>query len=442
MINRIRIDLLRAVAGADWAAATGHRSSDLTHLLTGEVDRVNIAATSLLNIVQSVIVVGVYFAASLLVSPLMSLVAAGLGLVMSALMRPVRREAARMGNSITRHRQEQFRTLIDFLGGIKVVKSLNVEQRSIARLSGTLDLLRRDSFAFLRLSTLGTLMFQVSNAIGLAVFVYVALDWIGMPLPQLVVLLFILMRIAPRALMIERLYQQLLQNLPAFDIMRDSREHFTRHAEHAGPGGAPVPSLVRDLRCSGIGFRHPDAEAAALEDVSFTMPAGTVTALIGPSGSGKTTLSNILMGLVEPEYGHLIVDGEVLRSDQLRAWRDQVAFVPQDTFLMHDTVAENLRLAVPDASDTALWTALELAQAKSFVEALPAGLDTVVGDRGAALSGGEGQRIALAFALLRQPRLLVLDEATSALDAENQALIARAISRLKQSITIVTIAHR
>ena len=146
--------------------------------------------------------------------------------------------------------------------------------------------------------------------------------------------------------------------------------------------------------------------------------------------------------MVEPEYGHLIVDGEVLRSDQLRAWRDQVAFVPQDTFLMHDTVAENLRLAVPDASDTALWTALELAQAKSFVEALPAGLDTVVGDRGAALSGGEGQRIALAFALLRQPRLLVLDEATSALDAENQALIARAISRLKQSITIVTIAHR
>ncbi|TIS53366.1 MAG: ABC transporter ATP-binding protein, partial [Mesorhizobium sp.] len=124
------------------------------------------------------------------------------------------------------------------------------------------------------------------------------------------------------------------------------------------------------------------------------------------------------------------------------AWRDQVAYVPQDVFLLHDTIAANLRLAAPQSGDEELWAALRKAHAADFVERLDRRLETVVGDRGVRLSGGERQRIALARALLRKPSLLILDEATSALDWQNQSLIAQSIEELRGQMTILTIAHR
>ena len=150
----------------------------------------------------------------------------------------------------------------------------------------------------------------------------------------------------------------------------------------------------------------------------------------------------MLLGLLEPTAGKILVDGVEIDASNRRRWRDQVAYVPQDVFLLHDTIAANLRLAAPQASDDASWTALRAAHASDFVEQLDQRLETVVGDRGARLSGGERQRIALARALLRKPSLLILDEATSALDWQNQALIARSIDGLRGAMTILTIAHR
>lgn len=445
VMNETRLDLMRAVADARWEYIADRRQADLTHMLVGDVDRVHIAATSLLNIVRSLIALAIYTVASFLISVPMSLCAAALGLLVTILLRPVRRGADRLGRKITGHRQEQYRTLADFLGGLAVARSLNVEQQSVDRLSTAMGQLRSDSYAFLRLSTLGTAAFQILSAGALALFVYVALVYLATPLPELVVLMFIFMRIAPRVMAVERLTQQLLQNLSAFDVFQENLHDLRQHAEpHPVEGSAAdLPELTRDLQCEDISYRYSkEDERAALDAVTLCLPAGTATAVIGPSGSGKSTLSAILIGLVAPDKGRLVVDGYQIGSGDLRAWRGQVGFVPQETFLIHDTIAANLRLALPDADDDALWRALELAQAHTFVKALPQQLDTVVGDRGTRLSGGERQRIALARALLRQPRLLVLDEATSALDPDNQALIAKAILNLKQRMTIVTIAHR
>jgi ATP-binding cassette subfamily C protein len=179
-----------------------------------------------------------------------------------------------------------------------------------------------------------------------------------------------------------------------------------------------------------------------VSDITFGLPAGKVTALIGPSGSGKSTIADMLLGLLEPTAGKILVDGVEIDAANRRRWRDQVAYVPQDVFLLHDTIAANLRLAAPQASDDDLWTALRAAHAGEFVERLDHRLQTVVGDRGVRLSGGERQRIALARALLRKPSLLILDEATSALDWQNQSLIARSIDGLRGAMTILTIAHR
>jgi ATP-binding cassette, subfamily C, bacterial len=174
----------------------------------------------------------------------------------------------------------------------------------------------------------------------------------------------------------------------------------------------------------------------------LTIPAGKTTAIVGPSGAGKSTIADLVMGLIQPDEGRVLVDERPLRPEQRRAWRSKIGYVPQDTFLFHDTVRENLLWARPDARDEELREALRLAAAEDFVFRLPEGMETVLGDRGVRLSGGERQRLALARALLRKPSLLILDEATSNLDSENERRIQSAIEKLHGSMTILIITHR
>ncbi len=170
-------------------------------------------------------------------------------------------------------------------------------------------------------------------------------------------------------------------------------------------------------------------------------PARSTTAVVGQSGAGKSTLADVLTGLLAPDAGEMSVDGVPVAGARRRAWRRQVAYVPQDVYLFHDSIRNNLLWGQPDATENALRQALERAAA-SFVFRLPQGMETVVGDAGVRLSGGERQRLALARALLKRPSLLILDEATSALDLENEARICEAIEGLHGDLTVVVIGHR
>jgi len=289
----------------------------------------------------------------------------------------------------------------------------------------------------------GTALFQIASAIGLAAFVYVALARFDLSLPKIVVLILVFMRVAPRFMELQTHLQDILVNLPAFGAMRRIQAAFDEEREDAGNPTIPAPRLRSELSAQGLSFSYPDQNGkGAVKDVSFSVPAGKVTALIGPSGAGKSTIADMLLGLLEPQAGTLRVDGTAIDASNRRHWRDCVAYVPQEVFLLHDTIAANLRLAASDARDEELWAALSAARADGFVRNLPDGLDTIVGDRGSRLSGGERQRIALARALLRKPQLLILDEATSALDWENQSLIAESIGALRGDTTVLTIAHR
>ena len=148
------------------------------------------------------------------------------------------------------------------------------------------------------------------------------------------------------------------------------------------------------------------------------------------------------MGLISPNEGSILIDGEKFGPERMRAWREQIGYVPQDTFLFNDTVKSNLLWASPDAKEDKINQTLRLAAAEEFVNSLPKGLDSILGDRGVLVSGGERQRIALARALLRKPSLLILDEATSSLDSENEKRIQNAIEKLHGQMTILVISHR
>lgn len=191
-----------------------------------------------------------------------------------------------------------------------------------------------------------------------------------------------------------------------------------------------------------VSFTYPGRATPALDRVSLAAEPGSVVAVVGPSGAGKSTLLSLLMRFADPDAGAVTLDGVDLRRLDPAELRSHLAYVPQETVLFSGTVADNLRLAKPDATDAELRAAAEAADAHEFISALPQGYDTPVGERGVRLSGGQRQRIAIARALLRDPRVLLLDEATSSLDGESEAAVQRALARLMAGRTTVVVAHR
>ena len=196
------------------------------------------------------------------------------------------------------------------------------------------------------------------------------------------------------------------------------------------------------LSIRSVGFRYEGAEQSALVDVSLEIKPGELAALVGPSGSGKSTLFALLLRFYEPQQGELLIDGKPLGAVALADLRRRMALVPQDIFLFTGSVAENIRLARPEAGDADVRAAAEAAGALEFIERLDKGFATEVGERGVRLSAGQRQRIAIARAFLRDPQILLLDEATSALDPDSEATVQRAIEQLLEGRTTIVIAHR
>jgi ATP-binding cassette subfamily C protein CydD len=205
---------------------------------------------------------------------------------------------------------------------------------------------------------------------------------------------------------------------------------------------ASPPPVRFDLCFSDIHYAYDGGQRPALNGLSFDLPHGESVVLVGPSGAGKSTAAYLLLRFIEPDRGTITVGGRPLRALSAAAWREQVAWVPQEPYLFHGTVAENIRLARPDASLDEVARAARQASADGFIEALPQGYDSLVGERGARFSGGEAQRIALARAFLKDAPLLILDEATANLDPEIEALVQEAMARLLSGRTALIIAHR
>jgi ATP-binding cassette subfamily B protein len=207
------------------------------------------------------------------------------------------------------------------------------------------------------------------------------------------------------------------------------------------PDAKPMPRIEGRITFQRVSFSY-DGLRRALDDVSFDVVPGSVVALVGASGAGKSTLSTLLARLADPERGVVTIDGIDLRTVTLASLRRQISFVPQDPFLFHTTLAENLRFGKLDASIEEMLAACTRARLDQVVASIPLGLETIVGERGHRFSGGERQRIAIARALLADPRVLVLDEATAHLDATSEAAVREAIAELMRGRTTVVVAHR
>jgi ATP-binding cassette subfamily B protein len=231
------------------------------------------------------------------------------------------------------------------------------------------------------------------------------------------------------------MYQRSIAAIDRAMQLLDAPITIAYEGQHLNPG-----QTRGELRFEGVNFSYGDSPT--LKDISLTLPAGKTTAFVGTTGSGKSTLVKLLLRFYEPQSGHVHLDGVPIGSLNLQDLRRAIGYVAQDSFLTDGTVAENIAYGVQGASDKAIAEAARAAEATEFIDKLPLGFATRIGERGQKLSGGQRQRLALARAILKNPPILVLDEATSAVDNETEAAIQRSLEVVSQGRTTIVIAHR
>src|SRR6266513_1335983 len=342
--------------------------------------------------------------------------------------------------------------LHDNLAGIRQIKSSAREREEHGRFNRASDELRHATLVVMRTWAIYSPSMSMFEAIGaLLVLGFGSHDVLTGSL-QLGDLVGILMLMAFLYDPISRLHQlnQLVQAGRAagervFEILDEDAEPGVA-AEAGDPGIATIDRgyrarIVGDIRYEDVSFSYIDG-LSALRHISFHALPGTTTALVGATGAGKSTLVNLLVRFYEFDSGQIYVDDKPVREYDLRTLREVIGVVTQESFLFNGSIRENLLMGKPTASDTELWRAVDAANAQQFIERLPQGLESVVGERGVKLSVGEKQRLSIARALLKDPPILILDEATASVDTATERLIQEALENLMFERTSIVIAHR
>ena len=439
----LRNSLYRALCRAEWLCFLRTRSSDVTHVLTSDLQRVGFAAQQLLQLIGTIIIAGVHIAVALIISVPMTLFALGCGGGFLLVLRPFNRQSNTLGRRLRGSMDDMYSAVTEHLSGMKITKSYSLEDLHERNFRNITHDVTDQMVRFSRINAATRMYYGIGAAVALAAFFYVAVAVAHLPAVNLLLIVFLFARLLPRFSMIQQCVQRIANALPSFEATLEMEAQFETMKEPRSMGVVSPLRLDREIRFSNVSFRYnPARDVWAVRDVDLVIPARGMTAIVGASGAGKSTVADLILGLLSPEKGEVTIDDQPIVGELLHRWRRSVGYVPQDVFLFHDTLRANLLWALPDAEDTALWDALRLAAADAFVSRMPEGLDTIVGDRGVRLSGGERQRIALARALLRKPSLLLLDEATSSLDSENERQIQEAVNGLPGDVAVLAIAHR
>jgi ATP-binding cassette subfamily C protein len=443
-----RTRLINRLAAARWDQVVKLRHARITHLLSGDIQRISTAAQVLLQCTVAAVIFLLQCVLAVVMAPLLALLVISLLVAGFLALVPVLRRARALGNYVSGANLELLDSTAQFLGGLKLAMSQNLQASFVAEFQERLQDLTHRQIAFVRQGTNSRLAIATLSSFLGAIAVLVGFGVLHTPAPVLITLLLILVRLSAGAGQLQQGAQQLVQSLPAYEKVRELEEELAAAPGEGGLKDAPAEILQGPIAFENVSFRHTGADdsenasVSGVRDLTVSIADGEFIGITGPSGAGKSTFADLLVGLFPAQTGRILVAGALLDDMTLPAWRAQIGYVPQDPFLFHDTVRRNLSWANPRASEEEIWSALALAGADTLVGRLEQKLDTVVGERGTLVSGGERQRIALARAILRKPHLLVLDEATSAIDIASEREIIERLLDLTPHPTIVLIAHR
>jgi ATP-binding cassette subfamily C protein len=444
IILRLRTSLatriFRSILHADWAFVTRGRSSDLTHVLTGQLPRVDNLSSSLIGLLSNGMVGVLMLCVALYLAPLLTLIV----LVCFSLLIPWQRRVGRAiytsGDEVSEKMGQVFDSSTERIGNLKVVKAYGAQDRELEVFIQRYGAVTAELMANQWRSIAASRWFQIFSMLALCAVILLGLGPLHLTAGTMLIFLFAFLRAAPRLSAVQSKTNELLAELPAFQQIETFLADCDRNSEQ-DELPSPAPTLHHELTLRGVTFAYKTGGKEVLSRIDLALAAGQITSIAGISGAGKSTVADIIMGLLVPQQGTVASDATPITRANARAWRAQVGYVSQDTLLFHDSIRANLLWAKPDATDADLTEALHAASA-AFVHTLPHGIDTIVGDRGMMLSHGQRQRIALARAMLLKPALLILDEATNSLDLENEENILRSVQARGHAVTTLLISHR
>lgn len=438
----LRVEIYSLLLYSKWGLFLIKRKSTLINLLTAELARVIGGINFFLQLLSNTIFMVIQLAIALWLSVKMTLFIVLFGVILGYLSRKFVQKSRNLGRKTSQLGENYMAGITDQLNGIKDIKSNKLENSYIEWLCSLTSRMNAEQIEYVKLKSSSQLIYKVSAAILITVFIFISVKVFHAQSEQLLLIILIFSRLWPRFITIQSNFEQIAATLPACQAVKKLIEDCSKEQEFK-QGDALSLVTKPQIECKDVYFRYKkDSHNYVLKDINLTIPCNQMTAIVGPSGAGKSTLIDLLMGLNSPERGEVFVNGQPLKDELLLSLRQSISYVPQDSFLFNTSVRENLLTVNAQASERELWEALEFAMAAQFVGNLPQGLDTVIGDRGMKISGGERQRLVLARAILKKPALLILDEATSALDTNNENKIKESIDRLKGKITIVVVAHR
>ncbi|MED0952681.1 ABC transporter ATP-binding protein [Bacillus mobilis] len=445
-IRELRIETYSMILKAKWSFFLEKRKTNLINILTTELARVSYGVNLILQLLAAILFTFIQVGIAFLLSPQITIFVLVFGLLFLVASRVFIKKARILGGKTSELAKDYLSGITDHFNGIKDIKSNTLEASRLDWLQSITKKMSNEQMEYMRIRSNSQLFYKVSMAILIAFFLLLSVSMFQAQPTQLLLIILIFSRLWPRFMTIQSNLEQLAASIPAFkslwELQKECKEAIEMQDIHQQKHIKPI-CIEQGIECKDVHFRYNKQESLyALQNINVQIPINSMTAIVGHSGAGKSTLIDVLMGLIQPEKGQVLIDGTPLTTDNLLSLRRTISYVPQDPFLFNASIRENLLMIEPNASEEQIWSALKFAAAAEFVQTLPNGLDTLIGDRGVRLSGGERQRLVLARAILRKPSILVLDEATSALDTENEVKIQSAIEKLKGTMTIVVIAHR
>ncbi|MBA0917088.1 MAG: ABC transporter ATP-binding protein [Nitrosomonadaceae bacterium] len=436
--SKLRQELIEALIASRWQYYLRQPAGSLANSVATEAYRAAQGFEHAANVMALSIQVIIYSTVALFISWEATLVSLVLGAAMLLVLQNLVRAAGKAGNKQTHLLRHLMSYLADVLTSVKSLKAMARDDVADAILRDETKQLekatRREVMSREALLAMQEPMLATLIAGGL----YLALVAWQLSLASVMVMVFLLTRVQSLLNKVQRRYQHLVVQESAYWALRTAIKDAQDAAEITV--GTQRPTLQQGISLRHISFNYD--KKSIFQDMSIEIPVNSFTSITGPSGAGKSTLLDLLCGLAEPQSGEILIDGISLNEIDLRHWRRMIGYVSQDTILLHDTILSNILIGAPDLTQADAEQALQQAGAWDFVCSLPAGLLTVVGERGGLLSGGQRQRIAIARALAHRPLFLLLDEPTSALDPDSEKVICETLQRLAQSHTIIAVSHQ
>lgn len=437
-LERTRIKVLERLVTAGWSRIAGLHHGRITHLLSADFQACGLAGISFINLCLSAIILIVLLLAAFILSPLLAATALFFLLLLAIILYPTLKAARRSGSALVEVSLKLSGDLSQFLAGLKPALGNNLGGELLAHISWLQREQTRQAISFARQQSRSRAVITLAAGMIGAVALLIGGLVLGIAGPPLLAMLVVLARIGAPALQFQQNLQMLMHTLPTYERIKLLEEELPQvEGVIAGQSVVPLPHGAVCFR--RVSYLH--AGNGGVRELDLVLEPGSFVAIIGASAAGKTTLADLLAGLLVPQSGAIEIGGEPLTPRNSEQWRNAIAYVPQDSFLLNDTIRHNL-LWGSAATEGELSEVLRIVAADAVVDSRSQGLASPVGERGILLSGGERQRLALARALLRRPRVIILDEATNALDPETEERIITRLATLPDRPTIVAISHR